>query len=172
MDKASWTGSGSHDVRIQRRDMQTISLPSVPWRSWDSATQSHHSSCSENSLAGLVLKAGDRPPKDPVISPQNQQEEGAEDQLELVDSQIGVLWGFGYHPSLGVLSPQHQYYFTALWSLRIFIQKQGLKKLYRVSAAENWAPAPRPLPPTTGRALSLGCLLTSPASLFQSKGYR
>lgn len=30
----------------------------------------------------------------------------------------------------------------AFWSLRIFIQKQGLKKLYRESAAETWAPAP------------------------------
>lgn len=82
----------------------------------------------------------------------------------------GVLQGFSYTPSLAVLSPQHQYYFTAFWSLRIFIQKQGLKKLYRESAAENWAPAPGHSL-TQGRALSLGCPLTSPASLFQSKGY-
>lgn len=64
------------------------------------------------------------------------------DQPGLVGSWFGVLRGFSYTRSLEVLSPQHQYYFTAFWSLRIFIQKQGLKKLYRESAAENWAPAP------------------------------
>lgn len=80
--------------------------------------------------------------------------------------------GFRLLPFPGSFVTPTPDYFTAFWSLRIFIQKQGLKKLYRVSAAENWAPAPRPLPPATGRALSLGCPLTSPASLFQSKGYR
>lgn len=65
-------------------------------------------------------------------------------QDPMVDSQMGssgdsatpILWRFCQHPQC----------FTASWSLRIFIQKQGLKKLYRVSAAENSAPASMPLP--------------------------
>lgn len=63
------------------------------------------------------------------------------DQLGL-DSQFVVLRGSGYTLPLEVLSPQQQYYFMAFWSLRIFIQKQELKKLYRESAAETWTPAP------------------------------
>lgn len=68
------------------------------------------------------------------------------DQLGL-HSQIEVLRGSSYTLPLEVLSPQQQYYFMAFWSLRIFIQKQGLKKLYRESAAETRAPAPGHSPP-------------------------
>lgn len=85
----------------------------------------------------------------------------------------GGLLGFQPHPLSGGFATPTPVYFIAFWSLRIFIQKQGLKKLYRVSAAENWAPAPRPLPQlAAGRAPSLACPLTSPTSPFQSKGYQ
>lgn len=107
-------------------------------------------------------------PKGP--KPQNWHVEGAKAQWGPVDSQMGssgtlstpIFWRFCQHPQC----------FTASWSLRIFIQKQGLKKLYRVSAAENSAPASTPLPQLPSRVPSLGCPLPNPASPFQSKGYQ
>lgn len=96
---------------------------------------------------------------------------GAEAQLGLMES---YRWGSSGTSAAPIFCRfcQHPQCFTASWSLRIFIQKQELKKLYRVSAAENSAPAPMPLPQLPGSAPSSGCPLPSPASPFQSKGYQ
>ena len=96
---------------------------------------------------------------------------GAEAQLGLMES---YRWGSSGTSAAPVFCRfcQHPQCLTASWSLRIFIQKQELKKLYRVSAAENSAPAPMPLPQLPGSAPSSGCPLPSPASPFQSKGYQ
>lgn len=74
-----------------------------------------------------------------VLKPQNQHAEGAEAQLGLVDSWMGVP-GASAHPLSGSFANTHSV--SQLPGRRIFIQKQELKKLYRVSAAENSALPP------------------------------
>lgn len=71
--------------------------------------------------------------------------QGAEAQLGLVDSQMGVLWGLGYTHFLKVL-PTPTVFHSFLVSENIY-SKTGIEKTVQsLSAAENSAPAQRHSP--------------------------
>lgn len=81
-------------------------------------------------------------------------------------------FGFRLHPSPGSFVTPTAVLFHGFLVAENIYSKTGIEK----NCTENLLLRPGPLPqatlPAIGRALSLGCPLTSPASLFQSKGYQ
>lgn len=78
----------------------------------------------------------------------------------------GVLWGCP-RPFSGSFANTHSV--SQLPGFRIFIQKQGLKKLYRVSAAESSA-LPRGTPPAAWQCPLLGWPSAKPSQSIPVKG--